>query len=140
MKVGIVDCGNIFKNRAFKALVSIVLLLLVLSKVDLAAFVKTIIKTNLLIFILSFLMLLAQQCLTAYAWSLALNSQSRKISFMRVIQAHFIGAFGGTFLPSSVGIDVIRAYYLYRNTSNGIEAISSIFLCRVIGLLVFFSQ
>jgi hypothetical protein len=56
------------------------------------------------------------------------------VSFWRLFWINSIGTFLGLFLPSSVGTDVVRSYYLIKNNDEKSVSISSVFVDRVLGL------
>ena len=68
-------------------------------------------------------------------WWLLLRSQSIFIDLWAVIRLYFLGWFYNNFMPSSVGGDLIRAWYVSRHTDRKFEAVLSVFVDRVIGLL-----
>ena len=58
-----------------------------------------------------------------------------------IIKLYFIGTFFNLFLPSSIGGDSIKGYFIYKNTNKKSSSLHAIFLDRLIGLYVlcFFS-
>ena len=48
---------------------------------------------------------------------------------------YLIGLFFNNFLPTSIGGDLARAYYLYKDSGNRSVSIGTVFLERIIGLL-----
>ncbi|MBI4822739.1 MAG: flippase-like domain-containing protein [Nitrospirae bacterium] len=51
----------------------------------------------------------------------------------KVFSLYFIGAFFNTLLPGIVGGDVMKIYYLYKETGKGTQTFASIFMDRYIG-------
>jgi len=72
--------------------------------------------------------------LMAYKWSILLKVKGINISFAEVVCSYYIGTFWGTFLPASVGGDMVRAYRICGRTGNVKDIISSIILERVLGI------
>jgi uncharacterized membrane protein YbhN (UPF0104 family) len=56
------------------------------------------------------------------------------IKYSRLLSLFFIGSFFNTFLPGRVGGDVIKTFYLYRDTGKGGISIASVFMDRYMGL------
>ncbi len=75
------------------------------------------------------------QFLVGLRWWLLLRSQSIFIKFFAAVRLHFLGLFYNNFMPSSVGGDLIRAWYVTKHTDKKFEAALSVFVDRVIGLL-----
>ena len=75
------------------------------------------------------------QILIGLRWWLLLRTQSIFIKFWTAVRLHFLGLFYNNFMPSSVGGDLIRAWYVTRHTDRRFEAALSVFVDRAIGLL-----
>ena len=52
-----------------------------------------------------------------------------------VVSLTFIGYFFNNFLPTSIGGDVVKAYYLSRKGSERLTSFTAVFIDRVIGLI-----
>lgn len=66
---------------------------------------------------------------------LILNVRQRAIGFWRLYKIILATAFIGKFLPTSLGLDTIRAIGLARATRNTVTSISSILIPRVLGVI-----
>jgi len=75
------------------------------------------------------------QSIIGLRWWLLLRTQSIFINLPAAVRLHFLGLFYNNFMPSSVGGDLIRAWYVTRHTEKKFEAALSVFVDRVIGLL-----
>lgn len=75
------------------------------------------------------------QAIVGLRWWLLLRTQSIFISFWAAVRLHFLGLFYNNFMPSSVGGDLIRAWYVSKHTDKKFEAALSVFVDRIIGLL-----
>lgn len=64
-----------------------------------------------------------------------LGIQDVRLSLWESIKLTFAGNFFNFALPGTVGGDLVKAYYLTRYTHHKTEAITTVFLDRVIGLL-----
>jgi len=67
-------------------------------------------------------------------WCVLLRVQSIKIGYQTALKLHLIGLFYNNCLPSSMGGDVLRAWYATRHTDRKLEAALSVFVDRVIGM------
>lgn len=126
------------KNIIIKSLISLLLLGLIFYQIDLGSLFKVLKTINLQIFIFSWVLFLFQQLVIAYSWQILLKAQRNNVPFVRILEIHFIGHFFGTFMPSSIGMDIVRAYGLAKYLRRGVDAASSMFVCRAIGFSVFF--
>ena len=67
-------------------------------------------------------------------WSLLLRVQSINIGFWTAFRLHLLGVFYNNCLPTSVGGDLIRAWYVTTHTEKKVEAALSVFVDRLIGM------
>jgi uncharacterized protein (TIRG00374 family) len=67
-------------------------------------------------------------------WWLLLRTQSIFIEFWAAVRLYFLGWFYNNFMPSSVGGDLVRAWYVTKHTDKKFEAVLSVFVDRAIGL------
>jgi len=75
------------------------------------------------------------QILVGFRWWLLLRTQSIFINLWAAVKLHFLGLFYNNVMPSSVGGDLIRAWYVTRHTNKMFEGALSVFVDRAIGLL-----
>ncbi|MHC4221024.1 MAG: lysylphosphatidylglycerol synthase transmembrane domain-containing protein [Planctomycetota bacterium] len=75
------------------------------------------------------------QTITGFRWWLLLRTQSIHIPLLAAIRLYFLGWFYNNVMPSSLGGDLIRAWYVTRHTEKKLEAVLSVFVDRIIGLL-----
>lgn len=68
-------------------------------------------------------------------WRLVLLAQGFKIPFLRIIEISLVAQFFNAFLLGSTGGDLIKAYYVARETHHRkTEAVTTVFADRLIGL------
>jgi uncharacterized protein (TIRG00374 family) len=91
---------------------------------------------NLWIFAAALSIFIIGQLIVGLRWWLLLRAQSIFIDLFAGIRLHFLGLFYNNFMPSSIGGDLIRAWYVTKHTNNKkFAAALSVFVDRVIGLL-----
>jgi len=66
-------------------------------------------------------------------WWVLLRVQGININIWAAFKLHLLGLFYNNFLPSSVGGDVLRAWYVTKHTDKKLEAVLSVFVDRAIG-------
>jgi hypothetical protein len=67
-------------------------------------------------------------------WYLLLWVQSIRIGYWPAVRLHFLGLFYNNCLPSSVGGDLLRAWYVTKHTDKKVPAVMSVFVDRAVGL------
>ena len=92
-------------------------------------------KMNMGIFSLTLGIFVFCQVIVSFRWWLLLRVQSIFISFWAAVKLYFLGWFYNNFMPSSVGGDLVRAWYITKHTDKRFEAVLSVFADRAIGLL-----
>lgn len=75
------------------------------------------------------------QVLIGLRWWLLLRAQSVLVGFWAVVRLHFLGLFYNNLMPSSIGGDLLRAWYVAKHTDRKLEAALSVVVDRVIGFL-----
>ncbi|MBN2455190.1 MAG: flippase-like domain-containing protein [Sedimentisphaerales bacterium] len=92
-------------------------------------------QMNMVFFAVALGVFIICQILVGLRWWLLLRTQSVSIDFWAAVRLHFLGLFYNNFMPSSVGGDLIRAWYVTRHTDKRFAAALSVFVDRAIGLL-----
>ncbi|MBI4387948.1 MAG: flippase-like domain-containing protein [Candidatus Omnitrophica bacterium] len=72
--------------------------------------------------------------IVSYRFSKVLRIQSIHPPFRRILYLNFVGLFFNLFLPSALGGDVVKAYYLSKDSGNKMRTISSVLVDRLLGL------
>ena len=90
---------------------------------------------NLWILLLGLIMYWISQLIFVLRWQVLLKAQSIQIGYWPTVRLHLLGLFYNNCLPSSVGGDLLRAWYVTKHTDKKFEAAISVFVDRAIGLL-----
>jgi len=123
---------------ALKVIISISLIILLLYLMrgrygEIAAALKNI---DIRIFVTGFAIFLLAQVVASYRLFLIIESQGGvKLNFRETVSLTFIGVFFNNFLPTSVGGDLVKAFYLSHKTGNRLSSFTSVLVDRLIGLL-----
>jgi len=96
---------------------------------------RTFLRIDLWVFAATLGIFIFGQIIIGLRWWLLLRTQSVFIKFWVAVRLHFLGLFYNNFMPSSVGGDLVRAWYVSRHTDRRFEAVLSVFVDRLIGLL-----
>jgi len=89
---------------------------------------------NLWVFVAAVAVYVVSQLIFVFRWSILLRVQGIKIGYLPAVRLHFLGLFYNNCLPSSVGGDLLRAYYVTHHTDKKLEAALSVFVDRAVGL------
>ncbi|MBI5888722.1 MAG: flippase-like domain-containing protein [Deltaproteobacteria bacterium] len=115
-----------------KIAVSGAILYALFSRMDPGAFWKTLRAVDLPLAVLSGFIFTFSQFVSTYRWSVILKKDIGT-SYLKLLSIYFIGMFFNNFLPTAVGGDVVKGYYLYRESKRGDISLASIFMDRYVG-------
>ena len=101
-------------------------------------------KINKSVFLISFLLFLLGYLLLSLRLKYIMGAQNLKISFRESISLTLTGQFFSNFLPTSIGGDVVKAYYASVITGKKAQSFASVVFDRMLGtftlvLMVLFS-
>lgn len=91
-------------------------------------------RLNLLVFGTALLIFMGGQVIVGFRWWLLLRSQGVHIRIPAAVKLHYLGLFYNNFMPSSVGGDLVRAWYVTKHHHKRFEGALSVFVDRAIGL------
>ena len=92
-------------------------------------------QMNIAVVCMAFLIFQAALLTASVRLKLIIEAQEIKILLPEAISLTFIGYFFNNFLPTAIGGDVVKAYYLSKRANNKIGSFASIFVDRTIGLI-----
>lgn len=115
-----------------KVCVSGAIMYVLLRNLDLDALWKTFASVNLLSVAFVAFVFLSVQTIATYRWSVILK-KDMTVPYSRLLSIYFIGLFFNNFLPTMVGGDLVKGYYLYKHSKKGDVALASIFMDRYAG-------
>lgn len=107
-------------------------------KIDPSAVVRLVSSVDQRYFCLVVALICVTVFLGAQRWQILAKAAGLHQSLMRFTQFSLVGFFFNMFLPTSLGGDVSRAYYLSRDTGNYKSSAYSVLADRVIGISVLF--
>ena len=74
------------------------------------------------------------QGLSAYRWYLLLKPLDLKASYWKLLSYYFLGMFFNFLLPTAIGGDVFRVYFLHKETRKLSHSTASVFVDRDLGM------
>lgn len=90
---------------------------------------------NILIFCLALALFLGATSLASLRLQLIARAQEISASFKEALYLTFMGYFFNNFLPTTIGGDFVKAYYIARGQKDKLGSFTAVFVDRIIGLL-----
>ncbi len=75
---------------------------------------------------------------SSYQWKSLLHGEQIHIDLARLINLYFVGIAFNHFLPTGMGGDVVKAYYVSREGGTNATSVSAVLMSRVTGLFGMF--
>ena len=91
-------------------------------------------QANWYIFSIACILLGLVNIIVAYRFYRILQVQTIQLPFHRVLYLSFVGLFFNLFLPSALGGDVVKAYYISKESGLKLKSVASIVADRLLGL------
>lgn len=128
------------RSRLFRAAISVALLALILTRLDLHELGETLSNVNPELLALGFFMFIVVNLVNVAKWLLIIRTQEQAddrspVSFFHLTAIYYMGLFFNNFLPTNFGGDVIRVWKLARLTGEPHDAAGSVVLDRVSSIL-----
>ena len=124
-------------NLLIRGAISLILMSLIIWKVDVRSLLDKFIGLNLHLYVTAFLLVLVVQMISARSWLFLLKVKECELKFTELVRVMLMGAFFGTFLPSSAGSDVVNSIFISRMIRGGkIDSMGSLLTVRVTGIFV----
>lgn len=97
-------------------------------------FVNSLKRMQVALLICALLGFLASNLVVAVRWWFLLRIQEIHISLYEALRLTFLGIFFNAIMPSTVGGDLVKAYYVSKHTPRKAAVLVSIFVDRILGL------
>ena len=117
-----------------KFAVSFGILVLIAFKVDTKELWNILKTAHIGYFIGAVLAYYAVQIISAYRWYLLLKPIGLKTKFSRILSFYYLGIYFNFFLPTAIGGDAVRVYYLHKEEKRLSDSTASVFLDRDLGM------
>ncbi|MFO7662538.1 MAG: lysylphosphatidylglycerol synthase transmembrane domain-containing protein [Chloroflexota bacterium] len=116
-------------------LLSLVLLVWLFRRVSLAEVVQTLANIHWGWYALAFLLFQLNVVIRAWRWYILLHTLNDRPRFTYLVYLYYIGFFANNFIPSGFGGDLVKVVSLRQSYGRGAEALSSVLMERVTGLV-----
>ena len=118
-----------------KIVVSLSILVYIFTKVvDIRQLWTMLTQADLLYILAAIAVYFLVQGLSAYRWHLFLKPQGIEVPFSKILAFYFLGMYFNFFLPSAIGGDFFKVYYLNKETNRLSASTASVFFDRDIGM------
>lgn len=119
---------------ALKITVSVLLIALLLSQIDTQLLAETLsdIAPGLALF--SLIIIFLQVVPAVLRWSAVLEASGASLGFWQGCRLFFVGVFFNQTLPSAIGGDAVRIYFVYREGLSLRNAVNSVLLERIVSI------
>ncbi len=133
--------GTTKKEKVWKKVLRFVVsfglmgVILYLFREQLPAVLQHLKEVQVLYFFMALMVFFAGLLAVAYRLRFVIQVQGTKLSVGAAYYVNLIGLFFNNVLPSSVGGEMMKAYYLYKGTEGSISVFSAVVVDRLFGLV-----
>ena len=126
---------SLLRSTGARAVLSIAILWWLSTRIDMADALRATAAVSRphLFFVL--VLVAIDRAVMLYRWWLLLTASGVPISAARATRIFLVSSFVGSFLPAGVGGDAARTYGLRQHTGNGGEALASVLVDRLLGMV-----
>ncbi len=118
-----------------KVIVSLGLIILLISQVDFKEIINILKNVDITMITYALILLTVQVFIATVRWQLVLKCQKIELDYKNTLQILYSGLFFNQAMPSSVGGDVIRGYYLKKQGMTLGRATLGVLMDRLFGMV-----
>lgn len=130
---------HILKDKKVRGILqlvfSLVLLAVLVHQAGIDLIIDTILSIDVTWYLVAFLLFQLNMVIRAYRWMILLHALDKRPSFWQLIYLYYLGFFANNFIPSGFGGDVLKVVNLRQHYGRGTNALSSVVMDRLTGLL-----
>lgn len=132
--------GKLAGNRKkllgiLQVVLSLLLLIWLVGRAGLQDVVDVLVSIDPLWYFLAFLLFQLNVFVRAYRWYILLRALDNRPSYLYLVYLYYVGFFANNFIPSGFGGDLVKVITLRQSYGHGAEALSSVLMERVTGLV-----
>jgi hypothetical protein len=127
--------ARVVRSTAFRLLVTAAILWYVLRDIDLAELGATLVHVSPAWLAGALLLVAADRAVMIARWIILLRSAGVALQARKAVWIYLVSSFLGSFVPAGVGADASRAYAVAVRTDQGTEAVASVAIDRVLGMM-----
>lgn len=122
-------------TTVLKASVSLGLLAYLFSKIDLGSVGRALQNLHPVYFAVAWFSFFSLQFVGIFRWRIMVRLQRFERSFGQLASFYFVGLFFNLFLPTSIGGDLGKCYYLAESRSDILRAVTTVLADRISGMI-----
>lgn len=122
-------------SRTIRVLITAAILAYLATRIDMGEAARAVLRLDPWHLALVLALVALDRAVMIFRWILLLRATETKIAAATAAHIFLVSSFVGSFLPAGVGGDAARAWGLSRETSRGSEALASVAVDRLLGVL-----
>lgn len=126
---------HLARSSVLRLLLTAAILAYLLGRIDLGEAVRALLGVRLSLLAAVLLLVAVDRAVMVTRWLVLLRASHTAVSVKSATWIYLVSSFVGSFLPAGVGGDAARAYTLARRTAQGSEAVASVAVDRMAGML-----
>jgi glycosyltransferase 2 family protein len=126
---------SLFRSTAARLIITAAILAYLLRSIDLGAAVQAMLRVDPWWFALTLVFVALDRGVMAIRWVLLLRAAGVDLPTRSAVRIFLTSSFVGSFLPAGIGADAARAYAVASRTSQGSQAVASVGVDRILGLV-----
>ncbi len=115
--------------------ISAIILAILAQGIDMGASARAVAQIDLGYLSAVLLLVAIDRCVMILRWVLLLQARAIRVTTAEATRLFLVSSFVGSFLPAGVGADAARAYGLSRDSATGSDAVASVAVDRLLGIL-----
>jgi glycosyltransferase 2 family protein len=127
--------ANLAGSLWVRGLLTLVVLTVLALRIDLSATAEALFRLTPAAAIAVLALLTVDRGIMVWRWIILLRARGAAVTTKSATWIYLVSSFVGGFLPAGVGADAARAYTLSQRTARGSEAVASVAVDRLFGLL-----
>ncbi len=127
--------ASLWRSVWLRGAVSAAILAYLVSSIEIRDAWTALTEVRLLVLVAVMALVGADRCVMIGRWLLLLRASGHQVALKSVAWIFLVSSFVGSALPASVGGDAARAFTLARRTDDPSEAVASVAVDRVFGIL-----
>jgi len=125
----------ILRSLAARLIITAAILAYLLRSIDAGAAAKAVLRMDPWWFALTLVLVALDRGVMALRWVILLRAANVDVPTRSAVRIFLTSSFVGSFLPAGIGADAARAYAVAARTSQGSQAVASVGVDRVLGLV-----
>jgi len=127
--------ANLTRSLWLRGLLTLGVLAVLAFRIDMRATAEALLRLQPGPALVVLALLAIDRVIMVWRWIILLRARGAAVSTKSAAWIYLVSSFVGAFLPAGVGADAARAYSLSRQTARGSEAVASVAVDRLLGLL-----